>query len=108
MLLKENDIIGGYTVKYLIKASEYASNYRVVNRVGESFFLKLFDMSKIPATAVTDGMPDEITGISRLNHPNIINHATASFTLDVYGHVSQRMHQQSAERMERFIQSVTG
>lgn len=72
MLLKENDIIGGYTVKYLIKASEYASNYRVTNRVGESFFLKLFDMSKIPATAVTDGIPDEITGISRLNHPNII------------------------------------
>ena len=37
-----------------------------------------------------------------------LGHATASFTLDVYGHVSQRMHQQSAERMERFIQSVTG
>ena len=37
-----------------------------------------------------------------------LGHATSSFTLDVYGHVSQRMHQQSAERMERFIQSVTG
>ena len=36
-----------------------------------------------------------------------LGHATASFTLDVYGHVSQWMHQQSAERMERFIQSVT-
>ena len=37
-----------------------------------------------------------------------LGHATASFTLDVYGHVSQRMRQQSAARMERFIQSVTG
>jgi hypothetical protein len=37
-----------------------------------------------------------------------LGHATSSFTLDVYGHVSQRMRQQSAERMERFIQSVTG
>ncbi len=37
-----------------------------------------------------------------------LGHATASFTLDVYGHVSQKMRQQSAERMERFIQKVSG
>lgn len=35
-----------------------------------------------------------------------LGHATASFTLDVYGHVSQKMRQQSADRMERFIQAV--
>ena len=34
-----------------------------------------------------------------------LGHATASFTLDVYGHVSQRMRQQSADRMEQYIQS---
>ena len=33
---------------------------------------------------------------------------TASFTLDVYGHVSQKMRQQSADRMEEFIQKVSG
>ena len=37
-----------------------------------------------------------------------LGHATASFTLDVYGHVSQKMRQQSAERMETFIQKVSG
>jgi len=37
-----------------------------------------------------------------------LGHATASFTLDVYGHVSQKMRQQSAERMEAFIQKVSG
>lgn len=37
-----------------------------------------------------------------------LGHATAAFTLDVYGHVSQRMRQQSAERMEKFIQNVSG
>ncbi len=37
-----------------------------------------------------------------------LSHATASFTLDVYGHVSQKMRQQSAERMEWFIQKVFG
>ena len=36
-----------------------------------------------------------------------LGHATASFTLDVYGHISQKMRQQSADRMERFIQSVS-
>lgn len=35
-----------------------------------------------------------------------LGHATASFTLDVYGHASQRMKQQSADRMERYIHDV--
>ncbi len=35
-----------------------------------------------------------------------LGHATASFTLDVYGHASQRMRQRSADRMERYIQDV--
>lgn len=35
-------------------------------------------------------------------------HATASFTLDVYGHVSQKMRRQSAERMEQFIRKLSG
>jgi len=37
-----------------------------------------------------------------------LGHATASFTLDVYGHVSQKMRQQSADRMEEFIRKVSG
>ena len=32
--------------------------------------------------------------------------ATASFTLDVYGHVSEKMKKESAARMEAFIESV--
>lgn len=36
-----------------------------------------------------------------------LGHATASFTLDVYGHVTQKMRQQSADRMEKFIQKVS-
>ena len=34
-------------------------------------------------------------------------HATAAFTLDVYGHVADKMKQDSAARMEAFIQSVS-
>lgn len=37
-----------------------------------------------------------------------LGHATASFTLDVYGHVTEQMKQDSAARMEKFIKSVSG
>ena len=37
-----------------------------------------------------------------------LGHATAAFTLDVYGHVTDKMKQESAARMENFITSVSG
>ena len=36
-----------------------------------------------------------------------LGHATAAFTLDVYGHVSDRMKKESSSRMEEFIRSLT-
>lgn len=36
-----------------------------------------------------------------------LGHATAAFTLDVYGHVTDRMKEESAARMEGFIKSVS-
>lgn len=36
-----------------------------------------------------------------------LGHATAAFTLDVYGHVTAQMRRDSASRMEQFIQSVS-
>lgn len=36
-----------------------------------------------------------------------LGHATASFTLDVYGHVTEQMKRESADRMEAFIKSVS-
>ena len=37
-----------------------------------------------------------------------LGHHTAAFTLDVYGHVTDRMKQASADRMEAFIKGVSG
>ena len=37
-----------------------------------------------------------------------LGHATAAFTLDVYGHVTEKMKQESAARMEQFIKAVNG
>ena len=34
-------------------------------------------------------------------------HATAAFTLDVYGHVTEKMKKDSADRMQAFIKSVS-
>ena len=36
-----------------------------------------------------------------------LGHATASFTLDVYGHVSQKMRQASADHVEQFYRQVS-
>ena len=36
-----------------------------------------------------------------------LGHATAAFTLDVYGHVTNQMKQASAERMEAYIKTVS-
>ena len=35
-----------------------------------------------------------------------LGHATASFTLDVYGHVSEKMKQDSANRMEAYMRGA--
>ena len=35
-----------------------------------------------------------------------VGHSTAAFTLDVYGHVSQRMQKESANRMQRYIDGL--
>ena len=37
-----------------------------------------------------------------------LGHATAAFTLDVYGHVTDQMKQDSAARMEKFIEKIAG
>lgn len=36
-----------------------------------------------------------------------LGHATAAFTLDIYGHVTEQMKRESAERMENFIRGVS-
>ena len=35
-----------------------------------------------------------------------LGHATASFTLDVYGHVTDQMKRESADRMQQYIEKI--
>ena len=83
------------------------------------YFLKSLGYKKIAARI---GAPDSrvhdlrhtFAVISLQNKDDVktvqenLGHATASFTLDVYGHVSERMRQESADRMQEYIQSVIG
>ena len=36
-----------------------------------------------------------------------LGHATAAFTLDVYGHVTAKMKQESAARMQKFYENLS-
>ncbi|MDY3619470.1 hypothetical protein [Agathobaculum sp.] len=40
--------------------------------------------------------------------PGNLGLATAAFTLDVYGHVTDQMKQESAKRMEGYIKNILG
>ena len=37
-----------------------------------------------------------------------LGHATVAFTLDVYGHVTEKMRKDSADRMQKYISSIGG
>ncbi|MEG0944617.1 MAG: tyrosine-type recombinase/integrase [Angelakisella sp.] len=47
------------------------------------------------------------SGIDVKTVQETLGHHTAAFTLDVYGHVTERMKQESANRMEAFIKHVS-
>ena len=85
---------------HLIHLTVYKEFKRIVTEIGlpqERFH----DLRHAYAVAAIESGDDIKTVQANLGH------ATASFTLDVYGHVSQKMRQQSAERMERFIKAVS-
>ena len=63
--------------------------------------LRLHDLRHSYATAAIHSGDDIKTVQGNLGH------ATAAFTLDVYGHLTDQMKQTSAERMERYIRSVS-
>lgn len=78
--------------------------YKAFKRVVKSIGLtdaRYHDLCHSYAVAAIESGDDIKTVQSNLGH------ATASFTLDVYGHVSRKMQMQSAANMERFINNVS-
>ena len=58
----------------------------------------LMDMEFAPQEFVVRGLLP--------NGLSIFGYATAAFTLDVYGHITEKMKRDSAAKMERFIKEV--
>ena len=85
--------------EYLNPNTVYNHFKEIVKRIGAPE-LRFHDMRHSYAVAALQAGDDVKTVQGNLGH------ATAAFTLDVYGHVTDQMKEESANRMERFIQRV--
>ena len=86
--------------KHLTKPTVYRAFKRAVAAIGRPD-ARFHDLRHSYAVAALRSGDDIKTVQGNLGH------ATAAFTLDVYGHVTDKMKQESAARMEAFIQSVS-
>lgn len=74
-ILTNNDTIGKYEVKRLIKESTYCETYRVEDDNEQPFFLKLFILKNTPAKMLTeDHKVMCIDMMSTLKHKNIVSY----------------------------------
>ena len=84
---------------HLSASSVYKSFKKVMEQIG-SPSTRFHDLRHSYAVASIKSGDDIKTVQENLGH------ATAAFTLDVYGHVTEQMKQDSAARMEQFIKAV--
>lgn len=84
---------------YLSSKSVYSCFKRIMARLGTPS-TRFHDLRHSYAVAAIRAGDDIKTVQGNLGHH------TAAFTLDVYGHVTEQMKQDSAQRMERFIHAV--
>lgn len=89
------DVLG----HHLSASSVYKSFKKVVEQIG-SPETRFHDLRHSYAVVSIQSGDDIKTVQENLGH------ATAAFTLDVYGHVTEKMKKESAARMEAFIQAV--
>ena len=66
-----------------------------------AFFTMIVQMVSLHASSTAFQNGDDIKTVQ-----GNLGHATAAFTLDVYGHVSERMKDDSARRMQAYINSI--
>ena len=87
--------------KYMVQQTVWTHFKKIVKSIGkpETRFHDLRHTYTV--TALQEG--DDVKTVQ-----TNLGHATASFTLDVYGHVSEKMKKDSAARMEAFIQNIKG
>lgn len=98
---QENGLVfSNQTGGYLSYRTVYDCFKRIVKKIG-SPATRFHDLRHTYAVACIKSGDDIKTVQENLGH------ATAAFTLDVYGHVTKQMKRDSAQRMEQFIQAVS-
>ena len=100
-LWEENNLIfSNQTGGFLSYRTVYDCFKRIMDRIG-SPATRFHDLRHTYAVmAIKSG--DDIKTVQEN-----LGHATAAFTLDVYGHVTAQMKQASADRMEQLIRSIS-
>ena len=82
--LAENTPVGAYKVHRFIKKGLYNDSYVVKDEEGHPFFMKLFDLPRIPAKMLVDGTVEEIVLSRQLKHDHVISYV-ADGTVPVEG-----------------------
>ena len=83
--LPDNASIGEYTIARFIKKGLYNDSYVIRDENGKPFFMKAFDLERIPDKMLVEGLVEEIWQCRRISHTNIIKYA-ADGILTVSGH----------------------
>ena len=87
--------------KYLVRRTVVKHFKKISQRAGISDDARFHDLRHSFAVSSLYAGDDIKTVQANLGH------ATAQFTLDVYGHVTQKMRQDSANRMQRFYEQLS-
>lgn len=87
--------------KYLVRRTVVKHFKKISERAGISDDARFHDLRHSFAVTSLHAGDDIKTVQANLGH------ATAQFTLDVYGHVTQKMRQDSANRMQQFYDQLT-
>ena len=86
--------------KYLVRRTVVKHFKKITERAGISGDARFHDLRHSFAVSSLYAGDDIKTVQANLGH------ATAQFTLDVYGHVTQKMRQDSASRMQKFYEQL--
>ena len=87
--------------KYLVRRTVVKHFKKISQRAGISDDARFHDLRHSFAVSSLYAGDDIKTVQANLGH------ATAQFTLDVYGHVTQKMRQESANRMQKFYEQLS-